>query len=617
MKLRGFLVAMAILMAVWAVSLPGAERYMSVDEIRPGMVGIGRTVFEGTQIEEFKAHVLGVLRNVAGPRRDLILARLEGGRLAETGVIAGMSGSPVYIDGRMIGAVAYAMGSFSKEPIAGITPIAEMREVAALPAHRPPARSARLELPVTREGLAAALRAAFAWARPFADRPNDSLFLGGASGLPVGSGAMGMQLTPIATPLVMAGFQPSVADTIAGAFRDVGFLPMAGGARAGGWQEDLKGRLQPGDAVGVDLVDGDLALGATGTVTEVDGDQVFAFGHPFYNLGPAEFPMSRAYVYALLPSLQSSSKISSTGEVLGTFLQDRSTAIAGVLGRRPRTIPVNLTLETGRGLKKEFQYRVANDQMFTPLLTYVSILNTLTSYERDYGTNTYTVKGQAIVSKHDPVTFEDIFTGEQPAVGAATYVVAPMTFLLGNDFEPVEIDRLDLTITTNEQPRTAKLERAWLDAARPRAGQTVPVKVLLRSYRGEEIVRTVPVTIPANASGTLSILVSDGSKLSQWEQRELRQPLEPRGLPQMIRALNNAHKNNRLYVRLLASDAGGVVGGEYLSALPPSVLAVFEGDRNGGSFIPLNSATLGEWEIPVDYAVSGSRLLTITVERRE
>jgi hypothetical protein len=125
------------------------------------------------------------------------------------------------------------------------------------------------------------------------------------------------------------------------------------------------------------------------------------------------------------------------------------------------------------------------------------------------------------------------------------------------------------------------------------------------------------VTIPANASGTLSILVSDGSKLSQWEQRELRQPLEPRGLPQMIRALNNAHKNNRLYVRLLASDAGGVVGGEYLSALPPSVLAVFEGDRNGGSFIPLNSATLGEWEIPVDYAVSGSRLLTITVERRE
>jgi hypothetical protein len=405
-----------------------------------------------------------------------------------------------------------------------------------------------------------------------------------------------------------------VAETIGGAFRDVGFVPMSGGGLVPPGQQTASAPLQPGDAVGVNLVGGDLALGATGTVTEVDGNQVYAFGHPFYNLGPTEFPMTRAFVYALLPSLMSSSKMSVTGETIGTFLQDRSTAIAGVLGQKPRTIPVNLTLETERGLKKEFHFEVVNDQMFTPMLTYVSILNTLSSYERDYGAVTYSVKGQAAVKKHDPVDFEDVFAGDQPSVGAATYVVAPITFLLANDFEPVEIDRLDLTIKTNDQPRTAKVERVWLDAVRTRAGDTVPVKILLRTYRGEEIVRTVPVTIPANASGALSILVSDGSRLSQWEQRELRQPLEPRGISQMIRAMNNAHRNNRLYVRLLASDAGGVVGGEVLSALPPSVLAVFEGDRNGGSFIPLRSATLGEWDIQTDYAVSGTRQLTITVE---
>ena len=613
MNLRGFFASIFAFVACLAISIPAASRYMPIDEIRPGMVGVGRTVFDGTKIEEFKAHILGVLHNVAGPSRDLIQARLEGGPLANTGVIAGMSGSPVYIDDRMIGAVAYSMGQFSKEPIAGITPIAEMRDVTALPAHRQAVAQARLQLPVTREGLAAALRTAFAWAHPFAGRPDDVQLLGPSAGLPAGAGAVGTMLSPIATPLVMSGFQSSVADTIAGAFKDVGFLPMSGGTMAATGQMETAA-LGPGDPVGVELIGGDLSLGATGTVTEVDGNEVFAFGHPFYNLGSTEFPMTRAFVYALLPSLSSSSKISSTGDVIGTFTQDRSTAIAGTLGRQPRTIPLNLTLETERGLTKQFHYRIVNDQLFTPLLTYVSILNTLSSYERDFGAMTYSVKGQAFVRKHDTVTLEDIFTGDQPSVGAATYIVAPMAFLLGNDFEPIEIDHVDLTIKTTEQPRTAKVERVWLDTVRTRAGDTVPLKILLRTYRGEEIVRTVPVTIPANASGPMSILVSDGSRLAQWEQRELHQPLEPRGISQMIRALNNAHKNSTMYIRLLAADAGGVVGGEYLSALPPSVLAIFEGDRNGGSFIPLRDAALGEWEVQMDYAVSGSRQLTINVE---
>jgi hypothetical protein len=615
MKARGFL-ALAILgmVAWWAASLPAADRYMSIDEVRPGMVGIGRTVFEGSKIEEFKVHILGVMRNVVGPKRNLILAKLEGGRLAETGVIAGMSGSPVYIDGRMVGAVSYAMGQFSKEPIAGITPIAEMREVASLPAKRPAVQAVRLQVPITRDGLASALRTAFSWLRPFADRPGEVRMVGPGAGLPFGGTAVATQLSPIATPLVMSGFDPSVANTVAGAFSDVGFVPMSSGSAGQTPQEQAAAPLQPGDAVGVNLVGGDLALGATGTVTEVDGNQVYAFGHPFYNLGPTEFPMTRAYVFTLLPSLSSSSKVSMTGETIGTFQQDRSTAIAGVLGKQPRTIPVNLTLETERGLKKQFHYDVVNDQTFTPMLAYVSILNTLSSYERDFGALTYTLKGKASVKKHDAVAFEDVFAGDQPSVGAATYVAAPITFLLANDFEPVEIEAVDLTIKTNDQPRTAKVERVWLDAVRTRAGDTVPLKILLRTYRGEEVVRTVPVTIPANASGSLSILVSDGSRLAQWEQRELQKPLEPRGISQMIRELNNAHRNNRIYVRLLASDPGGVVSGEYLSALPPSVLAVFEGDRNGGSFIPLRSATLGEWDIQTDYAVSGTRQLTINVE---
>ncbi len=274
---------------------------------------------------------------------------------------------------------------------------------------------------------------------------------------------------------------------------------------------------------------------------------------------------------------------------------------------------MHIALDTERGLSKQFDFQVVNDQLFTPLLTYVTILSTLSSYEREFGAATFTVKGTATLRNHGAVRFEDIFTGDQPSVGAAAYVVAPLTFLLGNDVERVELDKVDLHITTSERPQTATLERVWLDAARIRPGTTVPLKLLMRTYRGEEITRTVPIDIPANASGSMSVLVSDGGRLAQFEQRDIR-TAQPKGLDQMIRLLNRAKKNNRLYIRLLRQDAGAVVNGENLSSLPPSVLAVMESDRNGGSFSPLRNATAGEWEVVTDSAVSGSRILTITIQ---
>jgi hypothetical protein len=191
-------------------------------------------------------------------------------------------------------------------------------------------------------------------------------------------------------------------------------------------------------------------------------------------------------------------------------------------------------------------------------------------------------------------------------------VVAPLTALIANDDEPVEVERLDLAIRSAEEPKTATLERVWLDDPRPRAGRTVPLKVLMRTFRGEDLLRTVPITIPANAVGSLSVVVSDGQRLQQAEQRELRLP-QPRSVDQIIRAFNRARRNNTLYVKLMSGDAGAVVNGEPLSSLPPSVLAVLEGDRTGGTFNTLNSATLGEWELPTDATVSGVRTLTIAV----
>jgi len=613
MKTRFFAMVGALVLVSLA-PLPAATTLFPVDELRPGLVGVGRTVFEGDRLDEFKVHILGVIRNVIGPRRNLILAKLEGGPLAQTGVIAGMSGSPVYIDGRLVGAVSYSLGAFSKEPIAGITPIGEMLEAATLPAPRRHAARVELKMPITPENLRDSLRQAFSWVRPFADSPADVRLFGGQQF----SAGIATLLRPIATPLSMGGFDMATVEPLAEAFRAQGFLPVAAGAGQEPARTSMSAGdppLRPGDPVGVALMSGDLSLGATGTVTHVEGKTVYGFGHPFYNLGPTQFPMTRAYVHTVIPSLFSSMKVASTGEVVGTVQQDRFTTIAGTLGKGPALIPISLSLTSDRGIRKTFRMSVVNDQMFTPLLTYLSIVNTLGSYERQYGAASFAVKGTATIKKYGAVAFEDLFTGEQPSVGAAAYVVAPINFLLRNAFEDVEIEGVTLEIESTEQPRLATLERAWIDSVRPKAGATVPLKVLLRTYRGEEITRTLPVEIPSNATGSVQIMVADGARLAQWESRELQvQPMQTRGLPQMISVLNKARKNNRLYVRLISDDTGAVVKGEPLSSLPPSVMAVMEADRNGGSFRPLRSALLGEWELTTDHAVTGSRMLTLNIE---
>jgi hypothetical protein len=610
MLIRGLAVAAAVLLAV--AGLPAQSSYFPVEDIRPGMAGIGRTVFEGDRLDEFKVQVIGVLRNQIGPRRDLILAKLEGGPLAKTGVIAGMSGSPVYIDGRLVGAVSYSLGEFATEPIAGITPIAEMIEAATLPAPRRRVARVEMPLPLTHEAVVASLRQAFASIRPFADSPNDVRVLGGPS-IHAGIGTM---LQPIATPMTFGGFDRTVLDPLAALFRDQGFLPvMAGAAQVRQAETAPPLPLRPGDPVGVTLMSGDLQLGATGTVTEVDGNRVYAFGHPFYGLGPTQFPMTRAHVMTVLPSLSNSLKIASHGDVIGTVQQDRATTIAGTLGEGPSLIPLTLTLTSERGTRKTFTMGMVNDQLLTPLLAYSAIADALTSYERQNGVASYTIRGTATVSGHGAVAFENLFTGDQPSAAASAYVVAPINFLLRNAFEDVSLEALNLEVDASEQPRSATLERAWVDGVRPRAGSTIDLKVLLRTYRGDQVTRSVPVQIPPNASGSISVMVADGTRLSQWEARELQvQPAQTRGLPQMMRVLNDVRKNNRLYVRLVTRDGGAIVKGESLAALPPSVLAVLESDRQGGDIRPLQSALVGEWEISTDYAVSGSRTLTIPLQ---
>ena len=593
------------------VAAPGVVT-MPLDQIKPGMVGVGRTIFEGTKIEDFKVTIIGVLENV-GPKQSMIIARLEGGPLEKTGVIAGMSGSPVYIDGKLIGAVAYGF-PFSKETIGGITPIADM--IDATKTGGPRAASARFPSPFTasggpkapldRESFMAALK-----------RPVPAIQMtAGAMGGSMPGHLAGQSLSPLSVPLVFSGFDPATFEWARGIFAGMGFTPLMGTGGKGVVPSAIPD-LQPGGAVGISLIEGDMDLSATGTVTHIDQNRVYAFGHPFYNLGPTQFPMRKAYVYSVFPSLYQSWKISSAADAVGTIEQDRITAVAGVIGKSPRMIPVEVKIKTSRGQERAFNFRMVEDELFSPVLAYVALASVLQSNERAFGTSTIRVDAALTLSGGREVRVEDLFTQEQPAIQAAALVAAPLAYLMTNDFEPVKIEKLVIDVASDETVQSASIERAWIERTGPvRPGTTVPLKVVMRTYRGETLSQTIPVSIPANApSGTYSLLVADAPSLTAVEQREMRQQFVPRDLDQLIRAINGLRHNNHVYVRMTRPDDGAIVRGEYMQSLPPSVLSVLGGSDQGTSVIALRTAAVWDFDLSTDYAVSGSRLLSLTVER--
>jgi hypothetical protein len=603
---RALLPVLGVLLFVVPL-LARAPQHFPVAEIRPGMVAHGETVFAGSAREPFTARIIGVVENMVGPHRRLILARLEGGPLASTGVIAGMSGSPVFIDGRLVGAVAYSLGQFSKEPIAGITPIGEMIALASQGSATPaPPSSGPVRLPVDEGWLLDDLRVRLGGSRAFADRAADVRVVAGRGT------AEAAALRRIATPLSLTGYSERVAQRLGDVLGAFGLRAIAG---AGGGLVDMPDQpLSGGDAIGVNLVSGDFSIAATGTVTLVDGRRVFAFGHPLVGLGPVSLPMTRAYVHTVLPSLLDSFKITSPGPVIGTLDQDRSTAIAGMLGAGPSTIPVSVTLTSERAEPRRFAFEVAREQALTPTMAFFTVLQVLQSYEREIGGSTVGVRGSVRVKGHGAFELNDMFAGETAAGSAVGYVATPLALLARTDIARVEVEGIDLHIAASERPRTLAIERVWLDSARVRAGDTVVARVALRPWRGAEVVRAVPIQVPANAKGALTLVVADATRIAPYDTSDLRQVTAFDTVPQLMRAFASLRRNTVMHVRLVDQEGGAQISGEALPSLPPSVMAVVEADRTGAGAAPLRYATVGAWDIPADGVVVGQRIVTITIE---
>ena len=595
----GFLMAATLLVSA-APQQATTRPFMPVSAVQPGMIATGRTVFAGTTLEDFQARIIATLTNVSAPGRSLILAKLSGGPIAEAGVIAGMSGSPVYIDGKLIGAVSYSIGQFPREALAGITPIEEMLADVDGPhsVTRPSTANLGLGPNPTPEAVFAALT------RVMTRSTTPPLTVPAATAAAAGLGAA--TLTPINLAMSLRGFDAALAAPLA---HSIGASPDQAPTAAG--QRPAAAPLRPGDPVGASLLRGDFEMGATGTVTWVDGTRVYAFGHPFLGMGPTSMAMTRARVYTVLPSLANSMKIADLGPVIGVVSQDRATAIGGDMGAPLRELAVRLQLVNGADTPRHFNFYIAQDPAMTPLFAYVSMLNVLTSYQRQTGIMTIGIQGTASFGTDGAITIDDLYTGDQALAGVANSVLGPLSAMMGNDFGTARPETLDLTLNVSEQQASATIERAWLDTARPKYGATHTLHVQLRNYRGTSETIDVPVTMPTSGPAAVTLLVCDAPTLAGIEDKEL-DPNAAKTIPELVSGLNRIRRNNRLYVRLLTAAPGTVIAGRAQPALPGSTRSVLDADKSAG-VTGINRTFVGGSEQRLNRVVRGSREIALTL----
>ncbi len=567
-----------------------------VAQIHPGMRGVAYTVFEGVKPEPMEVEVLGVLHNANGPKGDIILIRLHGQKVEYTGVVAGMSGSPVYLDGKLAGALAFRIGEFSKEPIAGVTPIADMLEINALD------KSPSEEAAATKPGISSVAGKTAA--------PGD----GGS--LPGSSQNFANYLKPIETPLVFNGFSEDAVRDFAGMFASAGITPVMG---AGSVTNDKQPEpLEPGSAVSAILVRGDMDIAATCTVTYIDPERLLACGHPLLQFGSVDLPMDKATVLATLPSPLNAFKIVNTTEEAGVFVQDRHTGIMGVFNKQPDMIPVTLSIHGGAGAK-EFHYEVLNNPRLSPVAIMATVFNALHGVN-EYGEEiTYRLNGSINVKGFPEVGLKNMFVptenGQPAAMAAALSLGERFGRIYDNPYNAPAVQSVKLDFDLVRERRWARLESARTDVTEARPGDEVIVETVLAPYRGERVVRQIPVKIPTSASkGTLRILVSDGETLDRVGRTN---PAFGRklDLASTISLLNKEHANNRLYVSLLESDPEARVGDKVMPTLPISVMNVMDGMRGNQEMIVSGESSVDETATPaLDYVVSGAQLLTVTVK---
>jgi hypothetical protein len=583
-------------------------RLFALEDLRPGMKGTSRTVFSGTEPQEFNVEILGVLPGFPGPRQSTIIARLSGANVEKTGVFAGMSGSPVYIDNRLVGAIAFSF-PFSREPIAGITPIKQMIDIFEK-------GSNETRLPKQPKAVSFAQLASTEW-KPTLPKPavsSTALIASVSDGsrlLPL----MGQQMTPIATPVVFGGISQESLAMFAPQLAANGLLPVSGAGGSAAITPLAKATektLTPGTSVSVQLVRGDYSIAASGTVTLRDGNQIYAFGHPFLSLGASDMPMSETAVVTVVSNVNNSFKLSVPGAMMGSISQDRAAGVFGQLGQAPKMIPVKINLHTSRDRSDTYSYEIANDSFLTPLLLNITVFNTITSSERALGESTITIKGAINVKGQEPIALDRRFSAGNSPILAAGSVAGPISSLLGSGFDDVQIEGVTLEISSTDTKYAGTLERIALSKTEARRGEKIEIHAYVRTESGKQFVQRIPVQIPEDATpGQLLVFVGDGGAL---QEGSAARAFVPQDLGQLVQAINKVKKSDRLYVKLFRITPGAVIGTSEMPNLPPSVVATLSSDRNSGGYTPTVLSAVYEMELPpAEFVISGQQLIALDV----
>ena len=613
--------------------------FMDVDDVKPGMRGYGLSVFQDARIDTFDVEVLGVIKNTFYTNHDIIMVGVSGPYVDEAGVIAGMSGSPVYIDGKLVGALAYRFGAFPMKPIGGVTPISHMLAIRdVVDTESGPDRNAPGG---TFDGMGDTRGgnwpndAFFAPGFPEQDEDRSATGFSTRGETPAGPSS----LRPIAVPMVFSGFHPMTVNLFENELRRRGLVPVSGGgsvagagasggasgtvsdgdtepAQAGAVSGGARSALEPGSAVSAQLIRGDFNLSGTGTVTWRDEDAILAFGHPFLWEGAVNIPMNRAEIITVIPDQTGSTKVSSVEDEVGSVLWDHTNGIYGQLGNTARMIPVEVTYGDNAGPDRNYQFDVMMANGWTPMLVNVAVTNTIVANGRTAGERTISLGGRIVLRGHPDIVIDDQFSGRASLPALARDVRGVLNLLLDNRFVTPMLESVKIDIRSSNDRRTAVIEDVWFGSETLKPGDALEVRVSLRPYRGDRVVERIDVAIPKNiSSGPVQVLVGSSQAVTRHDLNTVPQRYRPTDGPRLIELLNNRRTGNRVYLKMFQAGAGGIVKGREMPGLPPSVLAVMDSERTKGSFIPIREKVVAEETIRTDYVVAGQNWSRLTVKR--
>jgi SpoIVB peptidase S55 len=596
-----FLAVVFLLLAprVWGEDAglpPGwdAARFLSVRDVRPGMKGVGRTVFQGTQVEEFNVEILGVVENPA-PRGTMIMAELSGHDLEKLGVIAGMSGSPIFVDGKLIGALAFGW-PFSSRPVAGITPIEEMLRLESRPGAPPGLAEARSGLPLEE------------WQSLYRARGEEAMTVL-ARGLSQPGGAS----APGSMPLAMSGLPEGAGGVLSRFMEAQGFVPEEATAGLGAAPGDST-TLVPGSAVAVELVRGDAQLAAIGTLTWRDGDRVWAFGHPMLNLGATAYPLASASIVTVMPRLSSSFKMGGAGPALGAITRDYSTGIMGKLGPSPELIPLDVNLSYD-GKAERLHYEVLDAETWTPVLVGFVTSSTMEALGRASGATTLRVRTDVALAGGDSVSGSTTLAGYTAPAALAGEVARVVGLVHGNPFESTQLRRITVSVALDDSIEAAFLEGVTLPPGAHHAGETLPIRLDLRGYRGALWSRQIAFPIPDGLPpGNYRLLVCDGSQAMKAEEERAPGRMDPHSLKQLSEVLAETPATDAMVVRLLDTTPNPVVSGDELPRLPASLRPVIQSPQAAGSVEQTAGTILAEARIPIGRLVLGNLTVVLNLD---